>query len=574
MCGNIQLIFLLWTSLLLILPCVYNGAKILVFPIDGSHWVNMEVLVKKLHSHGHQLSVIRLEDSWFIQESLPHYTSITVKLKEKEIGLDLFENAVQRILEGNRKGPMMGALVQISELIGILQVAHKATCSMLTTMLENKALMTQIKEANYDLMLTDPGTPGGVILAHYLQLPIVYNVRWMSFGECHFSTAPSPISYVPVPGSGLTDRMGLLERSRNLLHYGLNLMLERWLVIPMYTNLLLNYFPANANLITMQHSAELWLVRADFVFEFPRPSMPNLVYIGGFQCCPSKPLPAELEEFMQSSGEHGVVVMSLGTLIGAFPKEVMEGIAAAFARIPQKVVWRVIGEKPYSLGNNTLILQWIPQNDLLGHSKTRAFVAHGGTNGLYEAIYHGVPVLGLPLLFDQLDNIVRLQARGAARMLDVATCTSEKFLEALTDILENPAYRQNMQRLSELHRDQPQHPLDKAMFWIEFVLRNKGATHLHAEAYNMPMYSYYCLDVAVLVLFVILLTHGVVYTIWTQRRRGEINKAVKDSNNKAIKESSKILKETINILKESNMISKESNNIPIPKLRASKKRIQ
>ncbi|XP_051539723.1 UDP-glucuronosyltransferase 2C1-like [Myxocyprinus asiaticus] len=574
MCGNIPLIFLLWTSLLLILPCVYNGAKILVFPIDGSHWVNMEVLVKKLHSHGHQLSVIHLEDSWFIQESLPYYTSITVKLKEKEIGLDLFENAVQRILEGNRKGSMMGALVQISELIGILQVAHKATCSMLTTMLENKALMTQIKEANYDLMLTDPGTPGGVILAHYLQLPMVYNVRWMSFGECHFSIAPSPISYVPVPGSGLTDRMGLLERSRNLLHYGLNLMLERWLVIPMYTNLLLNYFPANADLITMQHSAELWLVRVDFVFEFPRPSMPNLVYIGGFQCCPSKPLPAELEEFMQSSGEHGVVVMSLGTLIGAFPKELMEAIATAFARIPQKVVWRVTGEKPSSLGNNTLLLQWIPQNDLLGHSKTRAFVAHGGTNGLYEAIYHGVPVLGLPLLFDQLDNIVRLQARGAARMLDVATCTSEEFLEALSDILENPAYRQNMRRLSELHRDQPQHPLDKAMFWIEFVLRNKGATHLHAEAYNMPMSSYYCLDVAALVLFVILLTHRVVYTIWTQRRRGEINKAVKDSNNKAIKESSKILKETIYILKESNMISKESNNIPIPKLRASKKRIQ
>uniref|UniRef100_A0A673KEB1 UDP-glucuronosyltransferase n=1 Tax=Sinocyclocheilus rhinocerous TaxID=307959 RepID=A0A673KEB1_9TELE len=526
MCGYISLIFL-WISLLLSLPCGYNGDTILVFPVDGSHWVNMEVLVKKLHSHGHELSVIRLTDSWFIQENSPYYTSITVKLKKKYIGLDLFESAVQRILEAHRKGPVMGVLAQMSELIGIIKVAHTANCAMLTTMLENKDLMTQIKMENYDLMLTDPAMPGGVILAHHLQLPMVYNVRWMSFGEGHFSIAPSPISYVPVPGSGLTDQMGLLERTRNLLHYGLNLIQERWLVIPMYSSLLLKYFPPGADLLVMQQSAELWLVRVDFVFEFPRPSMPNLVYIGGFQCCPAKPLPAELEEFMQSSGEHGVVVMSLGTLIAGLPREVMEAIATAFARMPQKVIWRFIGERPSSLGNNTLLLQWLPQNDLLGHPKTCAFVAHGGTNGLYEAIYHGVPVLGLPLLFDQLDNIVRLQARGAARMLDAATCTTEEFLEALRDILENPTYRHNMQKLSSLHRDRPLHPLDKAVYWIEFVLRNKGAPHLRAEAYNMSTYSYYCLDVAALVLLILLLTLGGVYTIWIRRRKRGTNTKAK-----------------------------------------------
>lgn len=65
---------------------------------------------------------------------------------------------------------------------------------MVTTMLENRDVMTQIKTANYDLMLTDPAMPGGVILAHYLQLPMVNNVRLMSFGEGHFSIAPSPIS--------------------------------------------------------------------------------------------------------------------------------------------------------------------------------------------------------------------------------------------------------------------------------------------------------------------------------------------------------------------------------------------
>ncbi|XP_075209741.1 UDP-glucuronosyltransferase 2C1 [Chanos chanos] len=492
--------------------------------MDGSHWVNMEVLVKELHSRGHELTVIRQQSSWFVRENSPHYTSITVKLEKEEISLDFFENSARRVLEGRRKGSVMGALVQITELIGILKVAHSATCGMLSIMLENKTLMAQMRDTRFDLMLTDPGMPAGVLLAHYLNLPMVYNVRWMTLGEGHFSIAPSPISYVPVPGSGLTDSMSLLERTRNFLHYGLNLLQERWLVLPIYSDLLHRHFPPESDLLAMQRSAHVWLVRVDFVFEFPRPSMPNLVYMGGFQCRPPQALPADLEAFMQSSGEHGVVIMSLGTLITALPSEVMEAIAFAFAQLPQKVVWRFIGERPSSLGNNTLLLPWLPQNDLLGHPKTRAFVAHGGTNGIYEAIYHGVPILGLPLLFDQLDNIVRLRARGTARVLDAATVTSGEFLEALKDILENPSYRRNMQKLSHLHRDQPLKPLDKAMFWIEFIIRNKGAPHLCTEAYSMSWYSYYSLDVVAFLLTLTLASLCVCISLWTVCCRKEMKK--------------------------------------------------
>ncbi|KAF7647233.1 hypothetical protein LDENG_00175440, partial [Lucifuga dentata] len=246
----------------------------------------------------------------------------------------------------------------------------------------------------------------------------------------------------------------------------------------------------------MQYAADIWLVRGDFVFEFPRPTMPNVVYIGGFQCTKAKPLPAELEAFMQSSGQHGVVVMSLGTFVSALPHKITEAIAAAFAQLPQKVIWRYVGEPPSTLGNNTLLVKWLPQNDLLGHPKTRAFVSHGGTNGLYEAIYHGVPVLGFPLLFDQFDNILRLKVRGAAWAVEANSITTEGFLETLKDILETPSYRQNMQRLSKLHRDRPMSPMDTTIFWIEYVIRHKGAAHLCSAGFSLPWYSYHSLDVA------------------------------------------------------------------------------
>ncbi|XP_056880642.1 UDP-glucuronosyltransferase 2A2-like [Takifugu flavidus] len=159
-------------------------------------------------------------------------------------------------------------------------------------------------------------------------------------------------------------------------------------------------------------------MRVDFVFEYPRPTMPNVVYIGGFQCKPAKPLPEHLEEFVQSSGEHRVIIMSLGTFIAELPQDLADQIAAAFAKMPQKVIWRYKGAKPATLGNNTLLVDWMPQNDLLGHPKTKLFVAHGGTNGVQEALYHGVPIIGLPLIFDQPDNVHRLEVRGAGKVLD------------------------------------------------------------------------------------------------------------------------------------------------------------
>ncbi|KAL0979601.1 hypothetical protein UPYG_G00187140 [Umbra pygmaea] len=257
--------------------------------------------------------------------------------------------------------------------------------------------------------------------------------------------------------------------------------------------------------MTLFQAADIWLMKNDFTFEFPRPTMPNVVYMGGFQCKPSKPLPQDMEDFVQSSGEHGVIVMSLGTFVGQLPEDIVEEIAAAFAQLPQKVVWRHTGKRPTTIGNNTLLVDWFPQNDILGHPKTRAFVAHGGTNGVQEAIYHGVPIVGLPLIFDQHDNLNRMRVKGVAKIVDIATIDRVIFLEAVKTVLYEPSYRDNMQTLSRLHRDQPIKPLDSAIFWIEFVIRNKGAAHLRTDSYKMSWFSYHSIDVIVTLLAIMLL---------------------------------------------------------------------
>ncbi|KAM9425180.1 UDP glucuronosyltransferase 5 family, polypeptide G1 [Pholidichthys leucotaenia] len=500
-CGSIHIfIAALYLLLLNATPC--NGSNILVVPIDGSHWINMKVILEELHARGHGITVLRSEKSWYIPYNSSVYTSINVPMLEDETDMEYYNKMLRDVMNCRRYPRFISTFCQQLLITEMLGQGHGILARAFIKMVEDPILMKRLQNSQFDLMLTDPGLTLGVLLGSYLKLPTVYNVRWINTGEGHFTIAPSPLSYVPVSGSELHDKMDFLERTRNLLLY-LHSVIEQHLIInPAYAEVFHKHFPPRTDLLSLQRSADIWLLREDFVFEFPRPTMPNVVYIGGFQSKKAQPLSDELEAFMQSSGEDGVVVMSLGTLVSALPREVTEAITAAFAELSQKVVWRFEGENPLSLGNNTLLLRWLPQNDLLGHPKTRAFIAHGGTNGIYEAIYHGVPVLGLPLLLDQFDNLLRLKVRGAARVVEANSLTKENFLEALKDIIENPSYRTSIQHLSELHRDKPMHPMDTAIFWIEYVIRNKGASHLQSAGFSLPWYSYFCLDVAAFLLAV------------------------------------------------------------------------
>ncbi|KAL6094257.1 hypothetical protein STEG23_002029 [Scotinomys teguina] len=182
-------------------------------------------------------------------------------------------------------------------------------------------------------------------------------------------------------------------------------------------------------------------------------------------------------------------------MVGTLTEERANVIAAGLAQIPQKVPWRFEGKKPSTLGPNTQLYKWIPQNDLLSLPKTRAFITHGGTNGIYEVIYHGIPVVGIPLFGDQFDNVARMKMKGAGVRLDFLTMSSTDLVDALKTVMKDPSYKENAMWLSRIHHDQPVKPLDRAIFWIEYVMCNKGAKHLRVAAHDLTWFQYHSLDV-------------------------------------------------------------------------------
>lgn len=60
------------------------------------------------------------------------------------------------------------------------------------------------------------------------------------------------------------------------------------------------------------------------------------------------------------------------------------------------------------VGSNIKVVDWAPQNDILGHAAVKAFVTHAGSNGLYEAAFHGKPVVSVPIMNEQPDNAAKV----------------------------------------------------------------------------------------------------------------------------------------------------------------------
>ncbi|XP_045389035.1 UDP-glucuronosyltransferase 2A2 isoform X1 [Lemur catta] len=464
--------------------------------LDGSHWLNIKIILEELIQRNHNVTVLASSATLLINSSLNspvNFEVIPVLFKTSDID-SLVEHMIMLWLD-HRPTPLT-LWTFYKELGKLIDTFYRINIQICDGILNNPRLMARLQKGGFDVLVADPVTICGDLVALKLGIPFMYTLRFSpaSTVERHCGKIPAPVSYVPAALSELTDQMTFAERVKNTISYPLQdyIFQTYWGAWNSYYSKVLG---RPTTLCETMGKAEIWLIRTYWDFEFPRPYLPNFEFVGGLHCKPAKPLPKEMEEFVQSSDEHGVVVFSLGSMVKNLTEEKANIIASALAQIPQKVLWRYGGKKPATLGNNTQLYDWIPQNDLLGHPKTKAFITHGGTNGIYEAIYHGIPMVGVPMFADQPDNIAHMKAKGAAVEVNLNTMRSADLLNALRAVINEPSYKENAMRLSRIHHDQPVKPLDRAVFWIEFVMRHKGAKHLRPAAHNLTWFQYHSLDV-------------------------------------------------------------------------------
>ncbi|KAK3930011.1 UDP-glycosyltransferase UGT5 [Frankliniella fusca] len=287
-------------------------------------------------------------------------------------------------------------------------------------------------------------------------------------------------SLLPFNGVGAHggEPLTFYERAESLVRWLAYSAHISWSHRPVVNEFIAEHFPGAPPLEELEKDVAVALVNTNPALHGPIPLVPSIVEVGGMQARPAKPLPADILAWVnEGSAPNGFVFMSFGTNVKSaeIDKGRRDAILRAFGRIKQRVLWKYEEDDILDkLPPNVRVIKWAPQNDILGHPNIRCFVTHNGGLSTQEASYHGVPIIGVPFFADQLLYAKKTERIGVGRTVPYRAITEERFHEALSDVINNPRYRENMQRVKRAMRDQKEPPLERAAWYVEMAARTGG----------------------------------------------------------------------------------------------------
>lgn len=237
----------------------------------------------------------------------------------------------------------------------------------------------------------------------------------------------------------------------------------------------------------------------------PQPLLENIVHVGGFHLRKERrPLPADIQRFLDDSPQ-GVVLVAFGSSItpSSMSPEKKQEFFKAFEMLKLPVILKWDLDESEKIPNNVLVKNWLPQQDVLAHPNLKVFVTHGGMLSLMEAIYFNTRVIGIPLANDQRPNLSRMERKNIGIMMEWETITSDLLVRNINKAMADSGMTESMEKMSRLFREFASNPLDKAVWWIEFVIRNDGADFLKPLSLSQRWYEARNLDILFVLLLII-----------------------------------------------------------------------
>ncbi|CAG7727562.1 unnamed protein product [Allacma fusca] len=317
-------------------------------------------------------------------------------------------------------------------------------------------------------------------------------------------------SWIPDISSQFLYPMGYFDRIHNFF-YSIKFLYDRqYKLYPELEKLMQQVLRVDK----VQNFAALELESTNIVFlnthyttDFARALPPNIIHVGGLQFWEPRveTIPEKMRRFMDDA-EEGIILMVLGTSYDLSKTNekfhtIFWETVKAFPKIRFIFSWE--GETPEHIPKNLLLSKWMPQKEVLGHPKMKAFISHCGLYSIAEATYHGVPIIGIPLVADEDYDVYRIEMEAIGVRLEVKTMTSPELQKAVKEVLTNKKYQNNMKKLSKLTRERPMSPIDTGVWWAEMVLRHDDLSTLKPRTENLSWIQLRNLDVFAFIFLII-----------------------------------------------------------------------
>ncbi|ULT96903.1 hypothetical protein L3Y34_005022 [Caenorhabditis briggsae] len=385
------------------------------------------------------------------------------------------------------------------------------TYQLCENVVRNPNLLEYIKKGKYDIGLSSDYDPCANTIMHAGGVPV------------KASMIPTPMFQPQIYSAGLPTLASLygtvlypksdesfFSRLFHLVRHTYNIYFVTPKLMNRYNSLLSKTFgPTFPTVEEIERNVDLVLVNSNEIIEKPRPISHKIKYIGGMGKKKAQPLSKEFNGILDSAPK-GVVLFSFGTQVPTkkVPIEVRRNCVAAFKKFPEFLfLWKYDNltddAEMFENVQNIHRVEWLPQTDLLGDHRVKAFISHMGLNSYLELAAAGVPVLSIPLFIDQHHNALNAAAREIGVTVEKDEVTVENMVDALQKLLFDPKYERNAKMISKMMLEKPEQSEKLFVDWVEYAARNPGLHKiLNLPGAELTPFWYYSGDVLV-VIFII-----------------------------------------------------------------------
>ena len=386
----------------------------IICPFATGHLNPSIALGHELKRRGHRVSLIGIPD---VRAKVERAELEFLQVGKKEFPIGSFAKFFSPL----------GTLKGLARFRYALKVHFKQT----TIILDEASGV--LKEAGVEALLTDQLSAGDVV-ANFLDLPYVT--------LCNAMHTDREISIPPC-----TTLWQYNQSWWALLRNKLGYMIMNILFFP-NPKMVLEYNQKLNALVRSTYSPLATLTQMPSELDFPRQKLPpSFHFIGPIYntgLLSDVPFPWE-----KLTGQP-LIYFSMGTIVNQLP-HVFKQIATACEGLDVQLVMSLgdstMLEELQELPGNPIVVSYAPQLELL--QKASLTITHAGMNTTLHSLSNGVPIVAIPISFEQPGIAARIAWSGVGEVIPLKSLNVPHLRKTITKVLTEDSYKQNAIRLQE-----------------------------------------------------------------------------------------------------------------------------
>jgi zeaxanthin glucosyltransferase len=384
----------------------------IICPPYPGHLNPQTALGRELQSRGHQVTVLQIPDV----ENL---------VRSEGVGFHVIGQSTYR------PGSLAETFVQLTQRSEIEALQYSVNFCREVTEIICRDAPAAIEELGIDVLLVDQLEPAGETVAEGLGLPFIC----ISCGQAIHRQADIPPFFMPwnyqnTWWARLRNQVAyaILDRSCRPILQVINHYRDRWKLSP-YRRM----YRSNSHLLHISQQVA--------AFDLPNPHLPShFHYVGPLrnQSPRSVPFPSD-----RLTGQP-LIYASLGSVQNR-KYEIFYQIATACQGLDFQLVMPHGGgmnsQQIDSLPGDPLVVEYAPQREILARASLT--ITHGGMNTVLDSLSYGVPLIAIPITFEQPGTGARIRWTGVGEVIPLSQLTPTRLRGTIQHVSISPVYATN-----------------------------------------------------------------------------------------------------------------------------------